>query len=267
MKPFYETKSVKLYHGDCLELLPTLANGSIDCTMTSPPYNTLPDVYRPRGFRRTSDKWILKAVNGYKDRQPSELIYQHWLQLILAHCLRLTNGVVWVNHKVRYRDRLAVHPVRFLEFPLFAEIVWDKRGSLAVNSKRFMPSHEVLLGFGEPTYWHDASNKFMSVWKIPNDWKCDDDDHPCKFPVELARRPIEASCRPRGTVLDPFAGSGTTGVAALNLYRNFIGVEKEEKWCELAAKRLEQAERLANDEGTLAVRDVAKMLSVCKLSA
>lgn len=241
LAPYYQSERVTLYCGDALAVLPTL--GIADCTVTSPPYNTLPASHKPSGLhgqRKTGvNKWILKAASGYQDSQP-ERVYQEWLRLVVCRCLQSTNGLVWVNHKVRYRDGIAVHPVRFLDFPIYAEVIWDRRGSMALNCKRYAPSHETLLAFGSPSYWEDSQNKLLSVWRLSFDR--DDNEHPCAFPVELASRPIASSCPLGGIVLDPFTGSGTTGVAAVQLGRKFIGIELEERYCEIAAKRIQAAE-------------------------
>lgn len=243
---YYQSENVTLYHGDCLELLSDIADASIDCTVTSPPYNTLPTSHKPSGLhgqRKTGvNKWILKASQGYADTKP-EMNYQHWLQYVCAECLRATNGLVWINHKTRYRDGWAVHPVRFLPFPIYAEVIWDRRVSMALNCKRYAPSHETLLAFGSPSYWDDSQNSLMSVWRMQFDRS--DDDHPCAFPIDLALRPIKSSCKPGGTVLDPFSGSGTTGEACLQLGRKYIGIEKEERYCESAANRLRKLAEVA----------------------
>jgi DNA modification methylase len=241
VKPYYEHAGVAIYHGDCLEVLPTLEAGSVDITITSPPYNTLPDEHKPSGIhgkRKTGvNKWIARAANGYADNKP-EGLYQAWLAHVVAECARVSKGLVWVNHKVRYRNKQAVHPVRFLPFPIYAEVIWDRRGSMALNCKRYAPSHEALWAFGEPHWWNDSLNTLLSVWPLSFDRG--DNDHPCAFPVEIAKRPIESSCPPGGLVLDPFLGSGTTLVAAKLCNRRAIGIELEEKYCEIAARRLQQ---------------------------
>jgi site-specific DNA-methyltransferase (adenine-specific) len=239
--PYYERGGIVIYHGDCLSVLRDLPDNSVDVTMTSPPYNTLPTSGKASGMhaQRKSgvNKWIARAASGYADSKP-ETQYQQWIAYVVAECGRVSRGLVWVNHKVRYRDRYAVHPVRFIPFPIYAEVVWNRRVSMALNCKRFAPSHESLWAFGEPHYWDDAQNKLLSVWDLSFDR--DDNDHPCAYPVELAARPIRSSCPPDGTVLEPFCGSGTTLLAAQQLGRRAIGIEIEERYCEIAAKRLEQ---------------------------
>jgi len=205
---------VLLYCGDCLEILPQLPDGCVDIGMTSPPYNTLPLTNAPSGIhaeRRTGvNKWMERASRSYFDNRP-EIEYQQWVASVVAQCLRTAKGLVWVNHKVRYRDKTAVHPVRFLPFPIYAEVVWDRGGSMALNCKRYAPSYEMLYGFGIAHFWDDGMNRKMAVWRMGFDR--DDNDHPCAYPVELAHRPIFSSCPQGGIVLDPFGTHGAVTTA------------------------------------------------------
>jgi site-specific DNA-methyltransferase (adenine-specific) len=233
--------SVQLYQGDCLEVMRGMDDKSVDCVVTSPPYNTLPAANKPSGLHGPKGgrgKWVAKAADGYFD-QRDETEYQEWLRSVITECLRISKGLVWVNHKVRYRDGLAVHPVRFLPFPIYAEVIWDRRGSMALNCKRYAPSHEYLLAFGDRAYWDDSLNTFMSVWQIAPQRS---EDHPCPFPLEIARRPILSSCPPNGIAFDPFMGSGTTGVAAIQTGRNFIGIELDANYFAIAQRRIEDAQ-------------------------
>jgi site-specific DNA-methyltransferase (adenine-specific) len=226
--------------GDCLNVMREMSDGSVDAVVTSPPYNTLPASNKPSGLHGPKGgrgKWVAKAANGYFDQRP-EAEYQAWLRKVVAECLRVSRGLVWVNHKVRYRDGYAVHPVRFLPFPIYAEVIWDRRVSMALNCKRYAPSHECLLAFGKRAYWDDSLNTCMSVWQIAPQRS---EDHPCPFPLEIARRPVMSSCPPGGTVLDPLLGSGTTGVACINTGRNFIGIEIDPGYFTIAERRIAAA--------------------------
>jgi site-specific DNA-methyltransferase (adenine-specific) len=231
-----------LIQGDCLEVLPTLADGSCDITVTSPPYNTLPQSSKASGLhgeRKTGiNKWIARAAAGYADHKP-EIVYQSWLVHVLSECARASKGLVWMNHKVRYRDGIASHPVRFIPFPIYSEVIWDRHGSMALNCKRYAPSHEALWAFGSPHWWDDSQNTLLSVWRLGFDR--DDNDHPCAFPIEIAQRPIESSCPPNGTVLEPFMGSATTGIACIKTGRKFIGIEKEPRYFDIACERIRKA--------------------------
>lgn len=109
-----------------------------------------------------------------------------------------------------------------------------------MNARKFAPSHEFFYGFGVPHYWDDSFNILMSVWRVtPQTFV----GHPCPFPIELVSPIIKASVPPNGSVLDPFMGSGTTGVACAKLGRKFIGIEIEPKYFDIACKRIEDAYR------------------------
>ncbi len=234
------TDKYDLYLADCLEVLPTLEAGSVDCVVTSPPYNTLQKDVTPSGMHATSSgalNFIRKMNTAYSDDM-HEPDYQEWLRQIIGECLRVSCGLVWVNHKVRYRNRAGIHPVRFLDFPLYAEVIWHRDGAIAFNCKRFAPSHEGIYGFGVPHYWDDSQNTRLTVWTIAS---VKGAPHPCPYPEAIVDPLVIASCPQHGTILDPFMGSGTTGVACMRLGRKFIGIEKEPKYLAIAAKRIKDA--------------------------
>jgi len=241
MKLIFRSGNVRLYHGDAAEVVKSLRE-KVDITVTSPPYNTLGSRIpkRPTGMHANSG-WMKKITAiGYRDDMP-EVLYQKWLGYIAAMCLDKSKGLVWINHKVRYRDGVALHPTRYLDFPIYSEVVWARAGSVAMNCKRFAPSHECVWGFGSPHWLNDEVNKLLSVWKIT---QCSNrTDHPCPYPEELAARLIMASCPPGGVVLDPFGGSFTTGVAAIKSGRGFIGVDNKLKWVKAGAERMRDAIR------------------------
>jgi DNA modification methylase len=234
---------IQLHCCDAAELLASLGEGEVDVTVTSPPYNTLPRDTRAYGFRRRKrsrsgirensgsdgensgvDGWLAKVSReGYADRLP-EQHYQAWLKWMVAEALRVSRGLVWINHKLRFRSGRGLHPLRYLPFDLWSEIVWDRRGSMALNCGKHAPSHEYIFGFGRPHWWDDRQNRLLSVWQIAPQRGCR--EHPCPWPMEIPRRLIAASCPPDGVVLDPFMGRGTTGLACLALGRRFIGCDK-----------------------------------------
>lgn len=258
---------IELHCCDAADLLRSLDGKSVDIAVTSPPYNTLPRDTRAYGFRRrkrsrsretsggpspdlspsqlpetsggSKDGWLAKVEReGYGDRVPEER-YQLWLAWMVAEMLRVSRGLAWVNHKLRYRDRRGIHPLRFLPFDLWSEIVWDRRGSMALNCERHAPSHEYIFGFGRPHWWNNGENTLLSVWQIPPARGCD--EHPCPWPVEIPRRLIAASCPSDGVVLDPFMGRGTTGLACLALGRRFIGCDRSPAYFTAARKLLSSA--------------------------
>lgn len=236
-----ESDPVRIVCGDALEVLRSLPAGCVDAVVTSPPYNQLRGSGIHGGGMMKRNSFMLTAQQiGYADDMP-EPDYQQWLSAVVAECLRISRGLVWVNHKTRYRDGVAVHPLHFLRFPVYSEVVWDRGGSMALNCRRFAPSHEFLFAFGLPTSWHNSSNALMSVWRISPSREDGAEGHPCPFPVELPRRCIASSTDSGDLILDPFGGSGTTAVAALHEGRRCLLIEKEPKYCDIARRRVDEA--------------------------
>jgi site-specific DNA-methyltransferase (adenine-specific) len=226
-----------IHEADALGFLRSMPDQSVDIVVTSPPYNTLSQGTTGSGMHK-GNGWLKKAGSGYStysDDMP-EPDYQAWLHSVVAECVRVSKGLVWVNHKTRYRDGKGIHPLSFLDFPVWSEVIWNRKISMALNARKFAPCHEYIFGFGVPHYWDDRSNKSMSVWDVPA--MATDIEHPCPFPEVIPRRLIIASCPPDGIVLDPFMGSGTTALAAQNNRRHFIGCEISREYIEMAIARL-----------------------------
>lgn len=238
-----EGDPVKVVCADCLDVLPRLPDGCVDAVVTSPPYNQLGSRIPPGGSGMFRGNGFVTTVNaiGYADDMPEEE-YQSWITSIVAECLRVSCGLVWVNHKTRYRDGAAIHPLAFLPFPLYSEVVWDRGGSMAMNCKRFAPSHEFVFGFGKPTYWNDDKNALMSVWRISPNREPGARGHPCPYPIAIPRQCIAASTPPGGLVLDPFGGSGTTAVAALHEGRRCLIIERDPGYCDIIRRRVAEAQ-------------------------
>src|SRR3990167_774493 len=227
-----DNPSIDIYLGDCLEVMPLLEK--VDLVISSPPYN-IKGNFKPSGMQKESPRNISR--DWYNDDMPEEE-YQTWIKYVVTLAIEKCNGLVWINHKIRYRDKIAIHPVRFLDFPIHAEIIWDRGGSLMVNAGRHALSHEHLLAFGNPIYWDNSKPPLMSVLRIAPVSSA----HPCGFPLEIAKRPINDTCPKNGIVLDMFSGGGTTLVACKELNRNGIGIEMSEKYCEITVKRLKNTQ-------------------------
>lgn len=234
----------RLIQADCLEALRSMPDGSVDCVVTSPPYNQLGERMnrKPGSLGMHEGGGWITAVNeiGYEDDMP-EPEYQAWLNNVVSECLRVSKGLVWVNHKIRYRDGESLHPARFLPFPLWSEVVWDRGGSMALNCKRYAPSHEGLWGFGKPHYWDDRFNTRMSVWRVAVNRDAGAEFHPCPFPKRLVTPLVISSCPEGGTVLDPFNGAATSGVVCVETGRRYVGIEKREDYFAGSVKRIRAA--------------------------
>jgi len=235
--PYYEDDAVTIYHGDCREILPELPR--VDAVITSPPYNTLDPTASASGLhaeRISGRNAFLDKQGGYPDQRPEDE-YQMWqrdcLKSFLDHA-----SCAWINHKTRYRNGFAIHPTAIYgNDNIYAEVVWNRGVSMALNCRRFSPSHEYWTCYGRPDVWNNSVNKMLSVWNIRP--SRDANDHPCPCPIEIVR-PIVSACVGDGGCTDPFMGSGTTLRAAKDLGRKAIGIELDERYCEIAAKRMAQ---------------------------
>jgi DNA modification methylase len=239
LRPYYEDAWVKLYHGDCVTLLAGATGKICDGVVTSPPYNTLEQQLKNNRNPKAAhhkNKWVTKQNACYADKM-DERTYQNFVSYVVALCLSRAKGLVWINHKIRYRDGVGQHPISFLKFPLWSEVIWNRGGTMAIKPRRFLPTHEGFWGFGSPNWWDEAQAAEMSVWKIGQEYS---EDHPCPFPEKLAVRLIRASVPPGGVVLDPFCGSGTVLRAAKDCERKSIGIELDERYLEQIANRCAQ---------------------------
>lgn len=237
MKPYYEDGCCTIYHGDCLENLPVLA--SVDCVVTSPPYN-LNKAYSGGGNTDICKKMIDKYSQWYPDDR-SEKEYLEWQKEVIRLLCSVCIGSIFYNHKIRYgwhgrnKDRTpsnCYHPWEIVrDFPVWSEIIWDRTIPDKPNG-RFMNQHEFLYQIQKPKV---NNSKGSNIWRIA---PAPPMGHVCAFPEELAKRCIISSTGAGDTVLDPFMGSGTTLRAAKDLGRKAIGIDTEEKYCEIAAQRL-----------------------------
>lgn len=237
MEPYYDEDGITLYLAEHADVLPGLADGSCALTVTSPPYN-LKRQWWDQGSNGIHGNLAKKHADQWYDDTLPEPEYQAQQTQLVRDCLRVSTSVAY-NHKVRYAFKRAggsFHPMSWLaEFPLWVEIVWDKGGGPALNCSRPVVCDERIFVLGKPSTWHNLH--MTTVWRIPSDIGS---DHPCPMALGVAQRLIGMFSDEGDTILDPYAGSGTTLRAALDLGRRAIGIERSEAYCELAVKRLAQ---------------------------
>lgn len=234
-----EKSGIYIANADCRDVLPVLRPESVDLVVTSPPYNSRG--HKPRWHR------MANTSNWYPDALTTE-DYQDGQITVLEALGRLlvADGSVVYNHKPAHIARRVNHPVDWIRqvkaLRLVQELIWARPGGIASNAGLFVPTHEVLYWLcrsdSKPRWPTREAMKWGSVWRMAYDREMP--DHPCAFPAELPRRCIEALTEPGQTVLDPYSGSGTTLRAAKDLGRQAIGIEIEERFAEIAAKRLAQ---------------------------
>lgn len=249
MIPYYDHGGITIYNGDCREILPSLSD--IALVVTSPPYNQMAHMDRPSsgmwnksnggaGFQR------LWRENGYRDDMP-ESDYQEWQNAIMEEIggVCRDDASLFYNHQVRWRDGECLHPVRWFHpggWAMRQEIIWNRGGGMMFNARMFVRFDERILWFvrGKKWTWNQSAVGYGTIWNIAREQQQQGKKHPVAFPKELPARCIGAASNPGDVVLDPFMGSGTTLRAAKDMGRRAIGIEIEEKYCEIAAKRMGQ---------------------------
>jgi site-specific DNA-methyltransferase (adenine-specific) len=239
--PYYSDSSVQLYLGDCREVLPGLGL-TADCVIADPPYGETslgwdrwPDGWPAVVAAVTRSLWCFGSLRMFLDQRDQ---FTGW---------RLSQDVVW--RKTAGTSFAADRFVRVHEFAgLFYTGPWAEihhvPGRRHVGVQRRGPQKQGRdgsdhLGRDYNGVWTDDGTRLLqSVIDVPN--LRARALHPTEKPVGLLDPLISYSCPPGGTVLDPFAGSGSTLEAARNSGRNAIGVEADERYAEVIARRLAQ---------------------------
>lgn len=248
MTPYYADDLATLYLGDSAEVLGALEPASFGLVFTSPPYNlgtsTGGGMGRGSGYTSAGVTFTAPAdlAGGYADGfddalEPEE--YDRWLAGILAASWALVGpaGALFLNHKPRIQAGECLLPTRFLAgvAPLRQVITWDRGTGLNWSDRFYLPRSEWLMVYARPE-WRLVDRQAAGlgdVWRVaPEPAR----DHPAPFPVELPHRAIVTTAP--GLVLDPFAGSGTTLVAASLAGVRSVGIERSERYAEVAARRL-----------------------------
>lgn len=254
--PYFQAPNCLIYHLDCLDAMTKLPDEWVALTVTSPPYN---------------------IGKEYEKKLPLE-DYVTWCQKWIAEIYRLTrpDGAFWLNlGYLSIPHQAKAIPIPYLlwdkiPFYLIQEIIWHYGAGVA-GRKFFSPRNEKFLWYvknpenytfnlddvRDPNvkYPHQKKNgkiKVNALGKNPTDvWSFpkvtsgqqrsskERTPHPAQFPIAVIERIIKAASNPHDIVLDPFIGSGTTAVVALDLQRPVIGFEIRKDYCEIAANRID----------------------------
>ncbi|MBX7459365.1 site-specific DNA-methyltransferase [Qipengyuania sp. 1NDH17] len=230
----------ELHHGDCLEVMRKMPSASVDLVFTSPPYNLAFSSGGGLKYAGTRSMWPKAALaEGYGDyddaRDPDE--YVEWQKSVLQECWRLIpeNGAIFYNHKPRVQNGILQTPLDLNpELPVRQIIIWNRKSGINFNRSFFLPSHEWIVVMAKPKFrLRKGGCNAKDVWTIQPERH---NSHPAPFPVELPRRAIENT--DAKIIFDPFAGSGSTGVAALENGRKFIGIDRNEEYLSSAYDRM-----------------------------
>ena len=166
--------------------------------------------------------------------------YVTWQRDILRTCWDALSeaGAIFYNHKPRVIGGKLWLPLELNpNLPLRQIVIWQRAGGMNFNPTAYVPTHEWLMVFARES-WRlrdKGASGVGDVWYVPQEA---DAEHPAPFPLSLPLRAMETT-KP-GPVIDPFCGTGATLRAAKEVGRKAIGIEIEERYCEIAAKRLSQ---------------------------
>lgn len=273
-KRFKKDNKLTLYNGDCLKLLKQIPNETIDMVITSPPYcigkeyedprndiesfkkehmRIFPDVYRvlkPGG----SICWQV----GYHINEASVFPLDFFVYNIfmeeskdLQYPLLLRNRIIWTfGHGLNSTQRFSGRHETILWFTKGKDYGFD------LDSIRIPQKYPGKRSYKGPNKGKLSGNLLgknpSDVWDIPNvkAQHIEKTEHPCQFPVAIPRRLIKALTPVNGLILDPYAGVGTSGVAAILENRKFVGAEIFLRYYDIAVERMNAAEN-----GELKVRE------------
>ena len=233
MQPYYEQSGVTIYHGDCREILPQLK--PVDAVITDPPYE---DEAHAKGRRAFSGKASAEFPKGIAEERPLDFppITADERRAIGALLPTICDGWILVFCQVEgamlWRD--ALKPARYVRTQ-----IWRKSdGAPQFTGDRPGMGYESIVtcwsGAGRPS-WNGGGRH--GVYEHPT---VKAGGHLTQKPEPLMAELVHLFTDPGELILDPFGGSGTTAVAAKRLGRRCILIEREEKYCEIAAKRLSQ---------------------------
>ena len=260
--------------GNCIEILKTIPEKSVDLVFADPPYNLQlqKDLYRPNLTK-------VDAVNDHWDKFTSLEEYDHFTLAWLEECRRVLKdtGTIWVIGS--YHNIFRVGTIlQDLGFWILNDVVWIKNNPMPnFRGVRFTNAHETLIWAQKKkgakyTFNHRSMKALSDDLQMRSDWflplatgkerikSNGAKAHSTQKPEALLHRVLLASTDKGDLILDPFFGSGTTGAVAKKLGRKFIGIERDRKYVRVAQKRID-AVKPAPDEA-LTLSDKRKQVRV-----
>tara|TARA_R110000737_G_scaffold349414_1_gene385553 strand:- start:77 stop:796 length:720 start_codon:yes stop_codon:yes gene_type:complete len=222
---YYVDDYAAVIHGDCIEAMKMIPDGSVNLIATSPPYN----------LKNSTGNGMKSTSPGGTWANP----YVSWQRDCLHEMMRIIpdDGAIFYNHKWRVQNGLLQDRQDIVQgFPVRQVIIWKRPGGINFNTGYFVPTYEVIYLIAKPEFkLAPKASSHGDVWEFTQE---SNNRHPAPFPLDLIKRIISSTTAK--TVLDPFMGSGTTLEAAKSLNRHCIGIELSEEYCEIAVQRLQQ---------------------------
>ena len=251
LKPYYKSIRFKLFHDDCISVMNSLKPNTVDMIFADPPYFLSNGGISCRAGKMVS---VNKAEWDKSNGIDSDFEFtSEWIKA----CKRILkdNGTIWISGTMHNIYQVG-YALQKNDYKLLNEITWFKPNAPPnLSCKYFAHAHETLLWARKhhnvPHSFNyeimkEYNDKFSlkgkqmrSLWHIPLTPPSEKihGKHPTQKPVELLKRIILASTKENAVILDPFNGSGTTGVVAKMLNRKYIGIDKEEDFLKLTLKR------------------------------
>lgn len=242
----------QIIQGDCVEVLQTLPEKSVDLIFADPPYNLQlqQELWRPNLTK-------VDAVNDDWDRFADFAEYDKFTQNWLQACRRVLKdtGTIWVIGTYHNIYRVGT-TLLDLGYWILNDVLWVKTNPMPnFRGVRFTNAHETLIWAQKEkgaryTFNYQAMKSLNDDLQMRNDWEiplCNGKErlknngskaHATQKPEALLYRVIQSSSNPGDVVLDPFFGTGTTGAVAKKLHRHWLGIEQEEGYVKLAQQRL-----------------------------
>ena len=250
MEYYFTTQKFKLINKDTFKVLKKLEDKKFDMIFADPPYFLSND-----GITCSGGKMV--KVNKGKWDECDSLKYKHkFNKKWIKECYRILkdNGTIWISgtlHNI-YSIGMALEEEGF---KIINNITWQKTNPPPnLACKTFTHSTETILWARKDIkkckykfnyeLMKEMNNgkQVKDVWKTsltrPSEKKCG--KHPTQKPLEILEKIILASTDEKDIILDPFSGSGTTGIAAYKLGRNYVGIEREKQYLDLSIKRYEE---------------------------
>jgi modification methylase len=236
---FHQKFLDKIVCGNTVEVMKQIPDAAVDLIITSPPYNLKNSTGNGMKDGR-GGKWahaaLQKGYTHHNDCMPHDE-YVKWQRDCLTEMMRIIpeDGAIFYNHKWRVQAGLLQDRQDIVSgFPVRQIIIWRRKGGLNFNAGYFLPTYEVIYLISKPKFkLAPKSNSYGDVWEFTQEMN---NAHPAAFPVSLIDR-IVSSTNAK-IILDPFMGSGTTAISALNFNRKYIGIDISPDYCKMAEDRI-----------------------------
>jgi DNA modification methylase len=226
MQPYYDHNGITIYHGDCREVLPQIG-GPVDLVLTDPPYGMAFGGFRGVDMNVSADG----ARQGIRLVRQAMFEMREALNINGAHLYMFCHWESWPD----FYDALSAY------MPIKNALIWHKdRGGMGDVEVEYARDYEVILDAATSRRPLHGRRDGAVIKGYPPEGNTKTRDHPTQKPDGLLRYLIGKSTAPGDLVLDPFMGAGSTIRAAKQLGRRAIGIEIEERYCEIAARRLSQ---------------------------